>query len=343
MVPNRHGSTADYRYGFQGQEKDDEIKGEGNSLNYTFRMHDPRVGRFFAVDPLTAQYPWYSPYQFSGNTPIRFVELEGMEEKNPSIFTKALNAISGDFYRNRMNSYITTHNISDENIIALQNDTYIVIRIFENSDVKYSVFRKSKKTDAVFGHLLTSDENDDIELSQSQFNKTEILGNIVLDAPGVGGAGTVAKGINIMSSGGKTLQFGQIVGAINDAKIGLSAWKSEIRVGNLIANSGSKDLLTKGLHFHFKKFGGLELGLTAQNGALGLKWLNIGKAADIKKAVETFNKAMKNPQFRAVLNANIEAAKETINNSLRMLKGRDLENAKKTLNELGEVSKALNK
>jgi len=85
------------------------------------------------------------------------------------------------------------------------------------------------------------------------------------------------------------------------------------------------------------------LGLTAQNGALGLKWLNIGKAADIKKAVETFNKAMKNPQFRAVLNANIEAAKETINNSLRMLKGRDLENAKKTLNELGEVSKALNK
>jgi hypothetical protein len=48
LVPNRH-SVDDYRYGFQGQEKDDEIKGgKGNSLNYTFRMHDPRVGRFFA-------------------------------------------------------------------------------------------------------------------------------------------------------------------------------------------------------------------------------------------------------------------------------------------------------
>ncbi len=32
--------------GFQGQEKDDEIKGEGNSLNYTYRMHDPRLGGF---------------------------------------------------------------------------------------------------------------------------------------------------------------------------------------------------------------------------------------------------------------------------------------------------------
>jgi len=80
LVPNRHGSTADYRYGFQGQEKDDEIKGEGNSLNYTYRMHDPRVGRFFATDPLEKKYPWYSPYQFSGNRVIQYVELEGLEE-----------------------------------------------------------------------------------------------------------------------------------------------------------------------------------------------------------------------------------------------------------------------
>lgn len=80
LLPNRHGNTADYRYGFQGQEMDNGIKGEGNSLNYTFRMHDPRVGRFFAVDPLTAKYPHYSPYSFSGNKPIAFTELEGLEE-----------------------------------------------------------------------------------------------------------------------------------------------------------------------------------------------------------------------------------------------------------------------
>jgi RHS repeat-associated protein len=80
-VPNRHGSSDSYRYGFQGQEKDDEIKGEGNSLNYTFRMHDPRIGRFFAPDPLESKYPWYSPYQFSGNRVIDMVELEGLEPK----------------------------------------------------------------------------------------------------------------------------------------------------------------------------------------------------------------------------------------------------------------------
>ena len=79
LVPNRHASSNSYRYGFQGQEKDDEIKGEGNSLNYTFRMHDPRVGRFFATDPLEKEYPHNSSYAFSENRVIDGIELEGLE------------------------------------------------------------------------------------------------------------------------------------------------------------------------------------------------------------------------------------------------------------------------
>lgn len=79
QMPDRKGNTPQYRYGFQGQEKDDEVKGEGNSLNYTFRMHDPRIGRFFTVDPLTEKYPFWTPYSFSGNIVINSAELEGLE------------------------------------------------------------------------------------------------------------------------------------------------------------------------------------------------------------------------------------------------------------------------
>ncbi len=32
-MPARHANTIDYRYGFQGQELDNEVKGEGNSYN----------------------------------------------------------------------------------------------------------------------------------------------------------------------------------------------------------------------------------------------------------------------------------------------------------------------
>ncbi len=69
----------DYRFGFNGQEKDDEIKGSGNSLNYKYRMQDVRIGRFLSVDPLAKSYPFYSPYHFAGNTPIWASDLEGLE------------------------------------------------------------------------------------------------------------------------------------------------------------------------------------------------------------------------------------------------------------------------
>lgn len=73
------GSIENYRYGFEGQEKDDEIKGDGNSLNFAYRVHDPRLGRFLSVDPLTASYPHNSPYAFAENRVIDGFELEGLE------------------------------------------------------------------------------------------------------------------------------------------------------------------------------------------------------------------------------------------------------------------------
>ncbi len=69
-----------YAYGFQGQERDDEVKGSGNSVNYKFRMHDARLGRFFSRDPLAPEYSYNSPYAFSENRVIDAVELEGAEK-----------------------------------------------------------------------------------------------------------------------------------------------------------------------------------------------------------------------------------------------------------------------
>ncbi len=79
LMQERFKSSTDYRFGFQGQELDNEIKGKGNSINYKYRMHSPRVGRFFAVDPLSPKYPALTPYQFSSNNPIAMVEIEGLE------------------------------------------------------------------------------------------------------------------------------------------------------------------------------------------------------------------------------------------------------------------------
>ncbi len=70
------------RYGLNGKENDNEIKGEGNQQDYGFRIYDPRVGRFLSVDPLKKKYPYYSTYQFTGNNPIRYIDLDGLEPAN---------------------------------------------------------------------------------------------------------------------------------------------------------------------------------------------------------------------------------------------------------------------
>jgi RHS repeat-associated protein len=76
-----------YRYGFNGKENDDEVKGEGNQQDYGMRIYDPRLGRFLSVDPITKSYPWYTPYQFAGNTPTVFIDLDGGEPKDPGKFS----------------------------------------------------------------------------------------------------------------------------------------------------------------------------------------------------------------------------------------------------------------
>ena len=70
-----------YRYGFNGKENDNDVKGTGNQQDYGMRIYDPRLGRFLSVDPLTKAYPWYTPYQFAGNSPILFIDLDGGEPK----------------------------------------------------------------------------------------------------------------------------------------------------------------------------------------------------------------------------------------------------------------------
>jgi len=68
-----------YRYGFNGKENDNEVKGEGNQIAFEARIYDPRLGRFYSVDPVTNKYPDMTPYNFAANSPIWLVDRKGKE------------------------------------------------------------------------------------------------------------------------------------------------------------------------------------------------------------------------------------------------------------------------
>lgn len=76
-APGRSLNEGDARFGFNGKEDDDEW----GIQDYGFRLYDNRVAKFLSVDPIANGYPWYSPYQFAGNTPIWAIDLEGLEPK----------------------------------------------------------------------------------------------------------------------------------------------------------------------------------------------------------------------------------------------------------------------
>jgi RHS repeat-associated protein len=78
QMPGRSMSVAEaYRYGFQGKEKDDDLKGSGNSYDFGARMLDPRVGRWLSMDPLVEKFPSMSPYNAMGNNPVNLVDPDG--------------------------------------------------------------------------------------------------------------------------------------------------------------------------------------------------------------------------------------------------------------------------
>jgi RHS repeat-associated protein len=68
-----------YRYGYNGKEKDDEVKGEGNSYDFGARIYDPRVARWLSRDAHFDKYPYYSPYIGMGNNPISLTDPDGKD------------------------------------------------------------------------------------------------------------------------------------------------------------------------------------------------------------------------------------------------------------------------
>jgi len=85
LMPGRHASSSFYRYGFGGQEKDDEIKGKGNHIAYAERGYDPRVARWISVDVYAPALASFSPYNYALNNPICLVDEEGNWPKPSSL------------------------------------------------------------------------------------------------------------------------------------------------------------------------------------------------------------------------------------------------------------------
>ncbi len=74
-----------YRFGFNGMLRDDDMtdklstgppvdEGRGNSYDFGARMYNPRVTRWFGLDPERQMYSSMSPYIYSLDNPVFFID-----------------------------------------------------------------------------------------------------------------------------------------------------------------------------------------------------------------------------------------------------------------------------
>ena len=129
-VPFAMRNSEAYTYGFNGMERDDEMKGSGNSYDFGARIYDPRLGRWMSPDPMEAKYPSTSTYVYSRDNPILFVDPDGNEWVN--VHTLRLAKLNGQLEKNpnsrkikrqirretkkeaRVNDYLTTLKNNDD-------------------------------------------------------------------------------------------------------------------------------------------------------------------------------------------------------------------------------------
>jgi RHS repeat-associated protein len=92
MMPGRtYTSGNQYRYGFNGLEKDKDLN--PNTYTTLFREIDARLGRWWSIDPKASKYPGQSPYVAFNNNPIFHDDPFG--DDPPKGFKKHTNTVNG--------------------------------------------------------------------------------------------------------------------------------------------------------------------------------------------------------------------------------------------------------
>ena len=117
-------SSSSYKYGFNGKEKDDEINGNGNSYDFGARQNDPRLGKWWSVDPEFKRYPHFSPYVAFGNNPNYYIDPGGETLR-----------VAGDAAA-RAQAQTALQKLTNDKVTVMDNGIVKIVKGNENPDKK---------------------------------------------------------------------------------------------------------------------------------------------------------------------------------------------------------------
>lgn len=269
QMPGRKFTQANssYRYGFNGKENDNEVKGEGNQQDYGMRIYDPRLVKFLSVDPLTKTFPFYTPYQFSGNSPIKFIDLDGGEPTAPKedlINIRLVNSVDkGNLIKGTYDPNDRLHRISVEKLYdPIKKQAFFVHQqgeanyYWNSSQNNLRIERKADGTSVSNGKWERYDTHE-----QTQQKIAAQVPNIILGFLGGGAAVAVAAPVIIPYASAAAATYGT----------GVLAASGGVRAVGAVANAGFQYLQNAPEHgWGMDNIGNMNvtsIGLTALNPA----------------------------------------------------------------------------
>ncbi len=162
MMPGREYQAQPSRFGFNGKENDNDVKGFGNQLDYGMRIYDSRLGKFLSLDPVRKEYE--SPYMAFANSPLFCIDPSGSDTitvKSRSIDRNGRIAGESGYIGNRqdlstMLTLFTAYSKDDVKGSMLSSD---FLRKYQTISSNYSFSYNGKTLNKAFASILSINNN----------------------------------------------------------------------------------------------------------------------------------------------------------------------------------------
>jgi RHS repeat-associated protein len=211
LMPQRSFASEGYRFGFNGHEKDDEIKGSGNHISFNDFGYDPRTGRRWRTDPAFKEYPSISPYAGFGNNPLIFTDPDG---KRLYFVGGAGNDAIGWNYINRFKNIFTSKGIEGFTRINASGGT--------NKDIAFTA--SYKNFSHVGQHLVKTEKGLEVQLKRRDHKQIEKAVNDIM----------ADLAANPLKEGEQLNLAGYSYGSVLQANVALRLADKGIKVDNLV-------------------------------------------------------------------------------------------------------------
>ena len=127
------------------------------------------IAKFLSVDPLSPEYPWYTPYQFAGNKPIAFVDLDGQEEVHFTITMGIETKFVENINRNIPFSYRWNYSYR----VAPELATSSAVSVVESADEVYNLTIRVPSKAQLAGKQFVVTRYDNYSFSGSDLGELE--------------------------------------------------------------------------------------------------------------------------------------------------------------------------